>query len=127
MAEAWNETKGTIVATDVRLADNIWSRFWGLMGRRRLPQGEALHIRPCNSVHTFFMRFAMDGIFLDKESRVVKVVADMKPFRAAMGGKGAHSVLEMTAGAAESANVAAGDTLIFREAVSALRGEDSSG
>jgi uncharacterized membrane protein (UPF0127 family) len=118
MTEVWNETKGTVVAANIRLADNLWTRFWGLMGRRALPAGEALHIQPCSSVHTFFMRFAMDAIFLDKEARVVRVVPDMKPFRAAVGGKGAHSVIEMVAGAAALTGVEAGDTLIFRPSTS---------
>ena len=122
MIQAFNETKGIIVAVSVRRADNLWSRFWGLMGRRALPEGEALHIVPCTSVHTFFMRFDMDALFLDREHRVVKVISAMKPFRAALGGKGAHSVLEMTAGAI--ADVEAGDALVFRD--SATQSADES-
>ena len=122
MQEAWNETKDTLVAVIVRLADNPWSRFRGLMGRRSLPEGEGLHIIPCNSVHTFFMRFTMDAIFLDKEARVVKVVPEMKPFRAAVGGRGAHSVLELPAGAAAIAKVEAGDRFVFRESSGNGRG-----
>lgn len=119
MQEAWNETKSTLVAGSVRLADNPWSRFRGLMGSRSLSEGAALHIKPCNSVHTFFMRFAMDAIFLDREASVVKVVPAMKPFRAAVGGRGAHSVLEMSAGAAAIAKVETGDRLVFRKSGSA--------
>ena len=126
MNEVLNETKGTIVASKVRQADSVWSRFWGLMFRRALAEGEALHIRPCNSVHTFFMRFTMDAVFLDKETRVVKVVPDMKPFRAAVGGKGAHSVLELAAGAAALAEVEAGHTLIFRASGSVASNRESS-
>jgi len=126
MNEVLNETKGTIVASKVRQADSVWSRFWGLMFRRALAEGEALHIRPCNSVHTFFMRFTMDAVFLDKETRVVKVVPDMKPFRAAVGGKGAHSVLELAAGAAALAGVEAGDTLVFRASGSVASNRESS-
>jgi len=126
MNEILNETKSTVVARNVRRADSVWSRFWGLMGRRALPVGEALHIRPCNSIHTFFMRFAMDAVFLDKDMHVVKVVADMKPFRATVGGKGAHSVLELAAGAAALAGVEAGDTLIFRPSASLGSNSESS-
>ncbi len=115
MREAINETKGTLVAANVRVADGVWSRFWGLMGKRSLPVGDALLITPCSSVHTFFMRFDMDAIFLDRNNVVVKVVPAMKPFRAALGGKGAHSVLEMAAGGAASANVEVGDNLVLSE------------
>jgi uncharacterized membrane protein (UPF0127 family) len=126
MDEVLNETKNTVVAHNVQRAESVWSRFWGLMGRRALPEGEALHIRHCNSVHTFFMRFTMDAVFLDKGARVVKVVPDMKPFRAAVGGKGAHSVLELAAGAAALAEVEAGDTLIFRASGSVASNRESS-
>lgn len=126
MNEVLNETKSTVVARNVRRAESAWSRFWGLMGRRALHEGEALHISPCNSVHTFFMRFKMDAVFLNKETRVVKVVPDMKPFRAAVGGKGAHSVLELAAGAAALAGVEEGDTLIFRASGSVVSNGESS-
>ncbi len=111
MASVFNETKENRVAAQVRVATSMWSRFWGLMGRRSLPDGEALWLRPCTSVHMFFMRFPIDVVFLDRENRVVKVIAAIKPWRAAMGGRGAHSALELNAGAAEAAGVEVGDTL----------------
>lgn len=105
-----NETRGTLVAEDVRVADGIWSRFWGLMGRKSLPEGSGLLLRPSSSIHTAFMRFPIDLVFLDRALRVVKVVPEMKPFRAAVA-FGAHSVLELNAGAAAEAQVQTGDQL----------------
>jgi hypothetical protein len=110
--EAFNETKGATVATNVRIAKSMWARFWGLMGRRSLPGDEGLWIAPCSSVHTFFMRFPIDVVFLDRGGRVVKIVAAMKPWRAAVGGSGAHSVLELNAGKAAGA-VEVGDLLVL--------------
>lgn len=106
-----NETKGTVVAEDVRVADGVWSRFWGLMGRRSLPEGGGLLLRPSSSIHTAFMRFPIDVVFLDRELRVVKVAPEMKPFRAAAAFRGAHSALELNAGTAAKAQVEAGDQL----------------
>jgi hypothetical protein len=115
MAVAFNETKGTEFAGEVRLAKSMWARFWGLMGRRRLPPGQGLLISPCSSVHCFFMRFPIDVIYLDRADRVVKVVAGMKPWRIDLGGSGAHSVLELNAGEAAAASLEVGDLLAFRE------------
>ena len=93
------------------IAVSYWSRFWGLMGRRTLGEEEGLLIEPCSSIHTMFMRFAIDVIFLDKEHRVVKV-ATVPPFRAALG-RGSHAVLEVPAGTAERNGLEVGDALSF--------------
>lgn len=106
-----NETRGTVVAQDVRVADGVWSRFWGLMGRRGLPEGGGLLLRPSSSIHTAFMRFPIDVVFVDRELRVVKVVPEMKPFRATIAFRGGHSALELNAGAAARAQVEKGDQL----------------
>ncbi len=111
MSRIINETRGTVVAQDVRLADGIWSRFRGLMGHRGLPEEAGLLLRPSSSIHTAFMRFAIDVVFLDRTLRVVKVVPRMKPFRATMAFGSAHSALELNAGAAEKAQVQTGDQL----------------
>lgn len=111
MARMINQTKNTVVAEDLRVARSMWSRFWGLMGRRRLPEGRALLIDPCSSIHMFFMRFSLDVIFLDQEGTVVKVVEGIKPWRMAMGG-GGKKALELRAGSAATALVEPGDQLV---------------
>ena len=115
MAGAFNETKGTQLAAEVKVARSMWARFWGLMGRRSLPDDTGLFITPCSSVHTFFMRFAIDVIFLDRAGRVVKVAAAMKPWRTALGGSGAHSVLELNADTAQARGLEVGDSLQLPE------------
>ncbi len=114
--ETVNQKNGVVVATQVHVAGGIWSRFWGLMGRRSLPEGRGLLITPCSSIHMFFMRFPLDVVFIDREHRVVKVVNGIKPWRAALGGKGAHSALELPAGTASSAGLEPGDALELRSA-----------
>ena len=100
------------MAEKVTVATSIWSRFWGLMGKGNLEEGHGLHITPCSSIHMFFMRFAIDVVFLDKSSRVTKVVHSIKPWRAALGG-GGHSALELLPGAAAAAHVEVGDVIEF--------------
>ena len=111
MTGAINETQGKQLASEVRVARSLWARFWGLMGRRALPEGHGVLITPCASVHTFFMRFPIDVIFLDRDSRVVRIIPAMKPWRTALGGRGARSALELEAGAAEANGLQPGDSV----------------
>src|SRR5256885_7649542 len=69
----------------------------GLLGRRQLPTGDGILLKPASSVHMAFMRFAIDAVFLDRDMRVVKIAAELKPWRAA-GARGSKSVLEIAAG-----------------------------
>lgn len=109
-----NQSKGTVVAEEVQVADGVWSRFLGLMGRKSLPQGAGLLLKPSSSIHTMFMRFPIDVVFLDRSLRVVKVVAEMKPYRATLAFGGAHSALELNAGSA-AGKVEVGDQLALEE------------
>jgi len=116
MATAFIEDKQNALAAEVQLARSLWARFWGLMSRASLPEGHGLLLQPCTSVHTFFMRFPIDVIFLDKANRVVKIIPEMKPWRmkpwrTALGGRGAHSALELNGGCAGAAGLEVGDTL----------------
>jgi uncharacterized membrane protein (UPF0127 family) len=85
------------------------------MGRKGLSLGEALYLTGASSIHTAFMRFPIDIIFVDGEGQVRKVAAAVKPFRLALG-FGARGALELPAGAAAQAQVEAGDRLLFRDA-----------
>ena len=79
------------------VAATTLSRMKGLLGRKELPPGEGLLIRPGSSIHMFFMRFPIDAVFLDRDHVVRKVVPDLKPWRLA-GARGAKSVVELAAG-----------------------------
>ncbi len=111
MARILNVSKGTVVAEDVAVARSFWGRFRGLMLRRGMASGEALLIEPSASIHTAFMRFPIDVVFLDREKRVVKVAENVRPFRAVLS-RG-HSALELSAGSAGKANIAEGDRLVI--------------
>lgn len=76
----FNTTKKTLVASHATIANTAFSRTIGLLNRKSLPAGEALIITQCRAIHMFFMRFAIDAIFLDKNKRVVGLVRSIKPF-----------------------------------------------
>ena len=92
------------------VADHPVARMRGLLGRSDLPRGEGILLRPAGSIHTFFMRFPIDVVFLDADDRVLKVVPHLAPWRAA-GVKGARSVLELAAGEADARGIRAGSAL----------------
>ncbi|SFE45791.1 DUF192 domain-containing protein [Trichococcus pasteurii] len=74
-----NAITGEVILEDLQTADTFYDRFRGLMGRPSIPENTGLMIKPCNSVHCFFMKFPIDVIFLDKEDRVVHIAGNMKP------------------------------------------------
>jgi uncharacterized protein len=101
---------GSIVCERCVLADTALARLKGLLGRRELPGGEGILLKPASSVHMAFMRFAIDAVFLDRDLRVLKIAADLKPWRAA-GSRGAKAVLELPAGEAARRGLSVGDRL----------------
>ena len=94
------------------LADSFLTRLRGLLGRRGLATGEGLLIAPAPSVHTCFMRFAIDAVFLDADFRVLEVRPHLRPWRLA-GARGARHVLELRAGGAAAADVRPGHRLLL--------------
>ena len=108
-----NVSKDKVLATRAAEARSFAARFKGLMGQTELPLGHALHIVPCNSIHTFFMRIAIDAVFLDTAHKVVKVLPAMAPWRISAVYFSAHSVLELPAGVAEASGTIEGDQLEF--------------
>ena len=107
---AFNRTKGRELVSRVEKAQGHASRARGLLGRAGLAPQEGLWIAPCAMIHTFFMRFAIDAVFLDRQLKVVRVLEGLKPWRFSPWVGGAGSVLELAAGASRGL-VAAGDQL----------------
>lgn len=106
---AINVTRGTNLAHCARVAENPWTRLVGLLRDKTLAQGDGLWIVPCNSIHSFFMRFVFDAVFLDKELRVVHLVPEMKPWQISKIVLAAHSVLELPPGMIAQTQTAIGD------------------
>jgi uncharacterized protein len=99
---------GAVIADHIELADGMISRFMGLMFRSNLPDGHGLALRPCNSIHMFFMRIPLDAVFVDGEGRVVRIYADLKPWRMTLPVRNAKACIELPAGTAARTGVAVG-------------------
>lgn len=93
------------------VAARPFARMKGLLGRAGLGPGEGLLLRPGGSIHTWFMRFPIDAVFLDEEMRVLRVATGVKPWRLA-GCRGARAVLELSSGECERRGVRPGDRLV---------------
>ncbi len=104
-----NATSGREVAGNVTVAGSFFSRLKGLIGKKSLPDGQALWLKPCNSVHTLGMRFPIDVVFLDRDLQVVAVEARLRPNAVSRIHRKAHSVIELPAGALDDAIAAVGD------------------
>jgi uncharacterized protein len=95
------------------LADNSLARLKGLLGRRGLAPGEGLLLRPAGSVHTWFMRFPIDVVFMDRDLRVIDVIHELRPWRLA-GRRRARAVLELAAGECRERQIEPGRSLRLR-------------
>lgn len=92
------------------VADTVGLRLRGLLGHRALPSGDGVWIHPSKAIHMFFMRFAIDAVFVDRDDAVVKITAGLKPWRMSFCGH-ASSVLELAAGEAGRRGLEVGDRL----------------
>jgi uncharacterized protein len=98
---------GDVVCERCLVADSMFSRMRGLLGRQGLEPGEGLLLRPAPSIHTLFMRFPIDVVFVGRDGEVVKVVPGLKPWRTSAA-RGARSALELAAGEAERRGIRPG-------------------
>ena len=105
-----NLTRHTVLASRLALADSPKTREKGLLGRDSLPSGEGLWIIPCQAIHMFFMRFAIDIVYIDRKKRVRKVRSNVAPWRISVCFS-AHSVLELPAGVVRETQTQQGDLL----------------
>lgn len=113
--KAVNITKNTVVAEHVKIADSYFPRFIGLMGKPGLPEGHGLWIVPCADIHSFFMRFEFDAVFVDKEGKVLHVEKRMKPNRISKFVKGGRAVLELDGGVIDQSGTEIGDIIELQE------------
>jgi uncharacterized protein len=105
-----NTTRSCTLGDAIECADTGRARNIGLLGRKGLPKGGGLWIVPTEAIHTFFMRFDIDVLFLDRKKRVLKAVRRMRPWRIAMSWR-AHTVLELPPGTIEETGTSPGDVL----------------
>ena len=105
-----NITRDTQVASRVEVAGSNVKRSKGLLGRKGLDHGEGMWIIPCEAIHTFFMQFPIDLIYLDRKHRVKKTLTAVPAWRLSVCFS-AHSVLELPAGTVQETRTERGDLL----------------
>jgi len=105
-------SSGKVLATHVVVATSLPARMRGLLGRSCFAAGQGLLIQPCKGIHTFFMRFSIDAVFLDRDNRVVAFFQSLVPNRMTPVYRKAHSVLELPAGTLD-ADLAVGEGIVF--------------
>lgn len=110
---AFNDSTGRELAPNLLVAETLFSRCKGLLGRESLPQGEGLMIRPCMAVHTFLMKFPIDVVFLDKENRVLKAVQNLQPHRLSNIVPLSAGVIELPAGTVQKTGTVAGNQIVI--------------
>ncbi|MDD5477956.1 MAG: DUF192 domain-containing protein [Candidatus Omnitrophica bacterium] len=92
-----NLSKNAVLADKARMADTFWKRLVGLLNRNSLEKGEALVLKPANSIHTFFMGFPIDVLFLDKNGKVIGLFPVFRPFHITSVYFGASLAIELPA------------------------------
>ena len=107
-----NQTRDVILGQAVEVADTSEKRRTGLLKHERLEPGEGLWISPCESIHTFFMKFPIDLVYLDKKRKVRKVRHAVKPWRLSMC-LTAHSIMEFPAGTVQNTGTRPGDEILI--------------
>lgn len=106
-----NQSKNTVLAEEAFVANALFNRLKGLLGERGLPAHSALILKPCNSIHTFFMRFPIDAAFIDREKHIIKIYPCLKPWRLTPVFLTAVLCIELPAGTLSSTHTQEGDQI----------------
>ncbi len=110
-----NASRDTVLGEAVEVASTAVKRVKGLLGRECLEDGQGLLFERCSSLHTFFMRFPIDVLYMDRSGKVLKAAAGVKPFKLVAAPLRAYYALELPVGAIRGSNTRVGDNLSFFE------------
>jgi uncharacterized membrane protein (UPF0127 family) len=112
----WNVRTGVPVVTRLEAAFDSRSRNRGLLGRTGLEPGHGIAIAPCNGIHTFFMKFSIDVMFVAKDGTVRRIASAVRPWRIALS-PSSYAVIETAAGVVRMSGTRPGDRLTVDEGV----------
>jgi uncharacterized membrane protein (UPF0127 family) len=110
-----NSDRGTVLGEAIEVAMTAAQRVKGLLGRDSLAGGEGLLFKGCSSLHTFFMQFPIDIVFIDKQGKVLKSVRDVRPFKIVMAPFRSYYALELPVGSIDGSTTRVGDRICFLE------------
>jgi uncharacterized membrane protein (UPF0127 family) len=110
-----NTNRDTVLGEAIQVADTAVRRVKGLLGRECLEDGQGLLFKSCSSLHTLFMRFPIDIVFMDKQGKVLKIRKGVKPFKFVAAPLRAYYALELPTNAVAKSETKVGDRLTFEE------------
>ena len=111
IAQAWNVSRDSLLGDQIRVANTHWTRLRGMLGRPEPQPGEGLLLDPCQSVHMYWMSYALDVAFLAEDGTVVAVYSELQPSRLSGRHKDAVRALELRAGMLEQSGTQVGDRI----------------
>lgn len=109
----FNQSRNILLAGEAAIAGTFFKRAVGLLGKSEFKKGTALVLRPANSIHTFFMRFPIDVLFIDKEDKVIKAISCLKPWRITVASFATVMTIELPCGTLQEIPTTEGDILKF--------------
>lgn len=112
--KVFNKDKGIMLASSAQIASSFFHRLKGLMLKKGMGGNEALIFYRATSIHTFFMRFSIDIVFLNRQMKVKRLVNSLSPWRA-VACRGAYLTIELPAGKIAASNIDLGDELEIRD------------
>ncbi|HWO77057.1 MAG TPA: DUF192 domain-containing protein [Bacillus sp. (in: firmicutes)] len=111
-----NLRNDSIIAEQINPAYQFFKRLQGLMFTKKLDVGVGLHIKPCRSIHTFFMNYTIDVLYLNESNVVVAIDESLEPGKVGKLYSDAHSVVELPSGTVQETGIKVGDELLFQTA-----------
>ena len=110
-----NSERGTVIGEAIQVAMTAVQRVKGLLGRDCLADGQGLLFKGSASLHTFFMQFPIDVVFMDRQGKVLKVARGVRPFKVVMAPFRSYYALELPVGAVDASSTRVGDRVVFVE------------
>ncbi len=111
MPQLMRKENSEILISNLQVAKTFWQRGKGLLGHSTLKKDEGLWIHRCNSIHTFFMKFSIDCVFVDKDLKIKALYREVHPSRLIAPVWGANSVFELSSGTIDQKQIQLGETL----------------
>lgn len=111
----YNSTQNNLITDDVKVAETFFTRSVGLLSKKSVSSNEALVIKPCCSIHTFFMKFPIDVLFIGKNGNIIELYENVKPWRILPIHLASKYVLELCAGQISAKNIKKGDIIHIDE------------
>lgn len=108
-----NQTRGEVLATDITLAKGLILQLKGAIGKKEFKEGEAIVFPLCNSIHTLFLKFPVDAVFLDSNGIVVGAVRNLKPWKSSSIYLAARIAIELPSGTLDETKTRIGDKIVI--------------